>query len=66
MVNAQDDVTDSDDEPGIDPRNFTGFAACQNCGDLWVCDGRIEKPNHIHHMHVSRVFDFVCPSGVCT
>ena len=45
---------------------LTGYAACQMCGELWVCDGRIEKPNHIHPLHISRMFHFVCPSDDCT
>ena len=61
-----DKMDDSSKHKKGDDEWLTGFVACQNCGDLWVCDGRIEKPNHIHHMHVSRVLDFVCPSGVCT
>ena len=66
VVKAQDDVTDSDDEPGINFREFTGFAACQNCGERWVCDGRVDTTNHTHPIPAARLTTFVCPFDSCS
>ena len=72
ITTQNDSTSDGDKMDDINKRKkggdewLTGFAACQMCGELWVCDGRIDKPNHIHPLHVSRMFHFVCPSGACT
>ena len=72
-ITTQNDSTKDGDTMGDNIKRkqtsdewLTGFAACQMCGELWVCDGRIDKPNHIHPLHISRMFHFVCPYGACT
>ena len=72
-ITTQNDSTKDDDTMDADFKRkkqsgewITGFQACQMCGEIWVCDGRINKPNHIQPVHMSDVFHFVCPTGGCT
>ena len=68
-------TTQNDADSGCDKSNdnkilkkekIIGFAACQKCGEIWVCDGRIDKPNHTHRIQTTRIAEFVCPYGGCS
>ena len=67
VIKAQDDATDSDGsvKEAFDIfREFTGYAACQNCGACGKCDG-VDQEGHTYAMHRFKLATFVCPSNRC-
>ena len=43
----------------------TGYAACQNCGTSWKCDGA-DQAGHINPMPLMKLATFVCPGDRCS
>ena len=42
----------------------TGYAACQNCGASWKCDG-VDQEGHTYPVPGRTLSTFVCPSNRC-
>ena len=67
VIKAEDDASSSDGsvKSALDIfREFTGYAACQNCGASWKCDG-VDQEGHTYPMPKRKVASFVCPSNRC-